>query len=151
MPNSSPFVSRRDSQRPYQQEYLRAQAYQGLSQEMNAIGNQMNQSIYSSNNSNIFKRKSSRHNNNSNINVIDQNNIALIGSVSGASQGSYRTNPMNTLPLKPLPSQNNYKNMRTIDRAAILEEIQQNKIDEIRTNLSNAKTFSRKYSNFQKH
>ncbi len=38
------------------------------------------------------------------------------------------------------------KNIRTIDRAAILEEIEQNKIDEIRQNLSNNKNFQRKYS-----
>jgi len=39
-------------------------------------------------------------------------------------------------------------NNRTIDRAAILEEIEQNKINEIRIN---AKTFQRKYSNAKKY
>ena len=47
-----------------------------------------------------------------------------------------------------------YKNMRTIDRQAIMEEINQNKLDEIisRSNVlgpSNGKAFSRKYSNFK--
>jgi len=41
--------------------------------------------------------------------------------------------------------------MRTIDRAAILEEIEQNKIDELRNNLSSTKPFIRKFSNFNKY
>lgn len=41
-----------------------------------------------------------------------------------------------------------FVNKRTIDRAAIMEEIQQNKIDEIRSNLSINKNFNRKFSKF---
>ena len=37
-----------------------------------------------------------------------------------------------------------YKNMRTIDRAAIFEEIQQNKMEEMRNQLTNNKGFVRK-------
>ena len=42
----------------------------------------------------------------------------------------------------------NYKNNRTIDRAAILDEIQQTKIEEIRNNMSNNKNFNRKLNKF---
>jgi hypothetical protein len=41
-----------------------------------------------------------------------------------------------------------YKNHRFIDRAAIFEEIQQNKIDEIRTQLCSNKGFNRKTNKF---
>ena len=44
----------------------------------------------------------------------------------------------------------NYKNNRTIDRAAILEEIELNKIEELRKNLTNNKNFQRKYSHMGK-
>lgn len=45
------------------------------------------------------------------------------------------------------------KNLRTIDRATLLEEIEQNKMDEIRSNLSTNKQYfnQRKYSNFNKY
>lgn len=42
-----------------------------------------------------------------------------------------------------------FSNKRTIDRAAIMEEIEQNKINEIRSNIIQNKTFTRKFPKYQ--
>ena len=45
----------------------------------------------------------------------------------------------NQVLLNPIKSNSGLKNLRKMDRATILEEIEKNKIEEIRNNLSNNK------------
>lgn len=56
------------------------------------------------------------------------------------SKSQYRTSHHHVL-LNPIKSNSGLKNLRKMDRATILEEIEKNKIEEIRNNLSNNKQF----------
>lgn len=68
---------------------------------------------------------------------VETANYSLDPSKSSQYRGSNNHHAL----LHPIKSNSGLKNLRKMDRATILEEIEKNKIEEIRNNLSNNKQF----------
>lgn len=91
------------------------------------------------------------HDSNNRVRIIDQQMSEVssknLGTTTGEngsysldpSKTQYRTNNNHHILLNPIKSNSGLKNLRKMDRATILEEIEKNKIEEIRNNLSNNK------------